>query len=134
MSESIKKIARKVAKDAYHEIEYSENVKEHFWGEDTVIDFAVKVAERIINIEGFDITTSNKEPYIERIVISALHTMVYNPNYGDDKPCGNCGHTYDRHFDSHDDMEAVGCKYCECYEFVDLKVERDKKINNIKSE
>jgi len=25
-----------------------------------------------------------------------------------------CGHTYERHFDTHDRMRGVGCKYCPC--------------------
>ena len=29
-----------------------------------------------------------------------------------------CGHPYERHFDSHEDMSPVGCKYCECERFV----------------
>lgn len=28
-----------------------------------------------------------------------------------------CGHTYYRHFDSYENMEPVGCKYCPCYRF-----------------
>lgn len=57
---------------------------------------------------------NNEKPYIkiERVVIE----KKYNPNYGDDRMC-ECGHKYYRHFDSYDDMEAVGCKYCGCYEF-----------------
>lgn len=42
----------------------------------------------------------------------------YNPNYGDDRICV-CGHTYERHFDSYENMEPVGCKYCGCSEFVE---------------
>jgi len=43
----------------------------------------------------------------------------YNPDFGDDKLCV-CGHTYYRHFDTYDDMEPVGCKYCgDCGTFVD---------------
>lgn len=42
--------------------------------------------------------------------------MIYEANYGDDEPC-QCGHPYDRHFDSYDHMRPVGCKYCACYEF-----------------
>lgn len=37
-----------------------------------------------------------------------------------------CGHTYYRHFDTWDDMEAVGCKYCGCKEFIEAERE-DKK-------
>lgn len=41
----------------------------------------------------------------------------YDPNFGDDKLC-QCGHRYERHFDGFEDNAAVGCKYCECREFV----------------
>lgn len=40
----------------------------------------------------------------------------YNPEYGDNRICV-CGHPYYRHFDSYDNMEPVGCKYCGCYQF-----------------
>lgn len=42
----------------------------------------------------------------------------YNPKFGDNRMCV-CGHTYYRHFDSYEDMAAVGCKYCGCHEFVE---------------
>ena len=35
----------------------------------------------------------------------------YDPNFGDQKLC-KCGHHYYRHFDSYEDMNPVGCKYC----------------------
>jgi len=44
------------------------------------------------------------------------HTNVYDRKYGDDRKC-KCGHSYYRHFDSYEDMEPVGCKYCGCFEF-----------------
>jgi hypothetical protein len=28
-----------------------------------------------------------------------------------------CGHPYHRHFDSYEDMEPIGCKYCVCDTF-----------------
>lgn len=58
--------------------------------------------------------TEEQQPYIkiERLVVD----LKYNPNYGDDRIC-ECGHTYYRHFDSWEDMLAVCCKYCGCYEF-----------------
>ena len=40
----------------------------------------------------------------------------YNSSFGDDKVC-ECGHTYYRHFDSYEDMDPIGCKYCQCYTF-----------------
>ena len=41
---------------------------------------------------------------------------VYDPEFGDDRVCV-CGHPYHRHFDSYEDMEPVGCKYCDCETF-----------------
>lgn len=57
-----------------------------------------------------------KEPYLkkERIVVE----YCYNPDYGDDILC-TCGHVYYRHFDTYEDMQACGCKYCECYTFTE---------------
>ena len=55
-----------------------------------------------------------EKPYlIKRIVIKK---KVFNPKFGDEKEC-KCGHTYYRHFDTFDDMAAIGCKYCQCYKF-----------------
>jgi len=42
----------------------------------------------------------------------------YDPNFGDDRVC-QCGHPYCRHFDSYEEMEPVGCKYCPCERFVE---------------
>jgi hypothetical protein len=44
----------------------------------------------------------------------------YNPLFGDEKECADpdCGHSYYRHFDSYEEMEPVGCKYCHCRSFV----------------
>ena len=40
----------------------------------------------------------------------------YNKDYGDDRLC-KCGHTYYRHFDSYENMQDCGCKYCNCNDF-----------------
>jgi hypothetical protein len=45
-------------------------------------------------------------------------TVCYNPHYGDDRIC-KCGHSYTRHFDSYENNEPVGCKYCACHTFVE---------------
>lgn len=60
-----------------------------------------------------------EKPYIiEKVVQLIKH---YNPNYGDNRFC-KCGHIYYRHFDSHENMYDVGCKYCFCDNFEeDLK-------------
>lgn len=52
------------------------------------------------------------------------NTSRYNPNFGDHREC-QCGHSYYRHFDSYENMEAIGCKYCGCKEF---KLSRQDKI------
>ena len=57
-----------------------------------------------------------EKPYIEEEVILKRTDRKYNPNYGDERVC-KCGHTYGRHFDSYENMEACGCKYCSCYTF-----------------
>lgn len=49
----------------------------------------------------------------------------YDPNFGDNKLCV-CGHQYHRHFDSYENMEPVGCKYCGCLEFKEEAVENKK--------
>lgn len=62
------------------------------------------------------INNKNKKdtPYLDELVIGI--NKGYNEDYGDDRIC-ECGHSYYRHFDSYEDMEACGCKYCGCYEF-----------------
>ena len=52
------------------------------------------------------------EPYL----IDYVRVRKYNPDYGADRMC-ECGHPYYRHFDTYDQMEDVGCKYCECHTF-----------------
>ena len=51
-------------------------------------------------------------------LVETSEKMVYNPKYGDDRMC-ICGHPYYRHFDTYEDMYPVGCKYCDCYTFVE---------------
>jgi len=46
--------------------------------------------------------------------------LKYDKNFGDEKMC-KCGHPYYRHFDTYDNMAPVGCKYCECRKFEELK-------------
>lgn len=58
-----------------------------------------------------------QKPYIIKEIVHLEY--VYNPEYGNDRIC-ECGHTYVRHFDSYQDMAAVGCKYCECDEFIEV--------------
>lgn len=59
---------------------------------------------------------SNEEPYIEEKIVKII--KKYNPRYGDNRIC-NCGHEYCRHFDPYENNRAVGCKYCNCFEFIE---------------
>ena len=54
------------------------------------------------------------QPYIEVDTVEV--ETKYNRLFGDNKLC-KCGHTYYRHFDPYEKMEACGCKYCECFTF-----------------
>lgn len=65
-----------------------------------------------------------QEPYIIKEVITVVRK--YNPEYGDDRTC-ECGHPYYRHFDSWYDMDDVGCKYCQCFDFKELEISKIKK-------
>lgn len=59
---------------------------------------------------------TKEQPYLyTQRVVTDRH---YNCDYGDARLC-ECGHRYDRHFDSYEDMEPVGCKYCPCGDFVE---------------
>ncbi len=68
---------------------------------------------------------ANKEdPYI--IETKTVEVKMYNPKYGNDRAC-ECGHVYYRHFDSYDEMDPCGCKYCSCYIFEEKKNAEDDK-------
>lgn len=58
----------------------------------------------------------NEPAYLTEVVSRTI--FKYNPNYGDSRVC-ICGHSYYRHFDSYEDMEPVGCKYCQCGKFTE---------------
>jgi len=65
--------------------------------------------------------TKPEPPYIikkKRIVI--VEVREYNPKYGDERIC-KCGHNYERHFDTYENMSPIGCKYCQCRTFVELQ-------------
>ena len=60
-----------------------------------------------------------EQPYL---LIHTVNTeKKYNPNYDrlEQKLC-KCGHVYYRHFDTYEQMEACGCKYCQCYNFEEV--------------
>ena len=62
----------------------------------------------------------SESPYIKETVVTIV--CKYNPKFGDSRVC-RCGHTYYRHFDSYENMEACGCKYCYCSTFVEATTE-----------
>lgn len=64
----------------------------------------------------------SQEPYLKSVQI--IEVIKYNPEYGDSRIC-ECGHHYERHFDSYEDMEPVGCKYCSCDEFIEIEEGKD---------
>ena len=64
-----------------------------------------------------NLVKDKNEPYL-KVEVKKLEYR-YNPEYGDERIC-KCGHSYYRHFDTYENMSAVGCKYCECNYFVDV--------------
>lgn len=67
------------------------------------------------------VAQSTDETMIERLrslkYSESSHSRIYDKSYGDDRLC-ECGHSYYRHFDTYENMADVGCKYCQCYTFV----------------
>ena len=61
-----------------------------------------------------ELVSSPDSPYLEYEYKKIVKR--YNPNFGDTKKC-KCGHIYEVHFDSYENMEPCGCKYCGCFEF-----------------
>ncbi len=57
---------------------------------------------------------AKEKPYLTTVTLEL--DRKYNKDYGNDRIC-KCGHPYYRHFDTYEQMEAVGCKYCQCYGF-----------------
>ncbi len=85
--------------------------------------------ELVDKYEKGKMSISNSSPYITEYSVET--TRKYNPSFGDDKTC-ECGHSYYRHFDSYEEMEACGCKYCSCYDFKLAKSEiREDKLKEI---
>lgn len=56
-----------------------------------------------------------QNPYLFKTI--KVKKRMYNPDYGDDRLC-ICKHPYHRHFDSYENNTAVGCKYCDCFVFM----------------
>ena len=58
-------------------------------------------------------------PYLLEVDIA----YMFNPAFGLNRMCV-CGHTYERHFDSDGSYAPIGCKYCDCYRFVEQPHEK----------
>lgn len=83
--------------------------------EEVYLDMKKYIAEYESNkLKSTDLSNDIEQPYF--VLINIETEYKYNPKFGDDRIC-KCGHTYYRHFDSYEQMEAVGCKYCRCYLF-----------------
>lgn len=75
------------------------------------------------DFEKTSVLAKNDQPPYFVETQTEVHTIKkYNPEYGDSREC-KCGHSYYRHFDSWEGMEAVGCKYCDCRHFEEALVE-----------
>lgn len=58
---------------------------------------------------------SKEQPYLEQTVTHVQ--KLWNPKFDQEARC-ICGHKYYRHFDTYENMANVGCKYCDCRQFV----------------
>jgi len=65
------------------------------------------------------IERGSNHPYLVEYKIETIRS--YNPEYGGNRIC-KCGHPYDRHFDSYNGMEDIGCKYCRCRDFEEINI------------
>ena len=85
-----------------------------------------KITDMFGQVHEAELINSSNSPYLEyeyKVV-----QKMYNPSYGDNRKC-ICGHSYYRHFDSYENMETCGCKYCGCQEFVeDTKDVKNKSL------
>ena len=66
-----------------------------------------------------------QNPYLFKTIKTTKR--MYNPDYGDDRIC-RCSHPYHRHFDSYENMNPVGCKYCECFVFMEKEKGNEKSM------
>ena len=71
-----------------------------------------------VNSKDFEIHLMNNEEFVDET--QPYIRGRYNPKYGDNRLC-KCGHSYARHFDSWDNMDPIGCKYCGCTRFTQAK-------------
>ena len=90
-----------------------------------VVDGQIEIIDKIIekaHLEMKDIKHNTyislkseiTEPYIEGLTIG--RECEWNRKYHENAEC-ECGDPYYRHFDTYENMEAIGCKYCGCRYF-----------------
>jgi len=109
----------------FYMVEYMNGNVSEEWGEKGYIRgsyLPTEVVKKVTIVEHTEweapIHNAPKEPYI--VTQKIIEKRKYNPKYGDHKIC-ECGHPYDRHFDGYENMKAVGCKYCDCFDFKEKK-------------
>lgn len=78
----------------------------------------LKMKQYVTDYENQKHIDTEEQPYLEEVYVEVI--KKYNPQYGNSRIC-KCGHKYHRHFDSYDYMEAIGCKYCDCNNFIEEK-------------
>lgn len=54
---------------------------------------------------------------IQYVPLAEWGAPAWDKNRDQQELC-QCGHPYERHFDSYEKMSPVGCKYCECERFL----------------
>lgn len=78
--------------------------------------------EIILSIDQAKILRYALEGHEDPEIIKILNGLTdeiersWNPNRDQQEKC-TCSHSYERHFDSYEDMYPIGCKYCECDTF-----------------
>ena len=82
---------------------------------DTIRDSATATIRLLSGIEDGDRIHKIRRK-VHEVLVDELERTPYDPNFGDDKICV-CDHPYERHFDSCEDNDPVGCKYCQCKKF-----------------
>lgn len=77
-------------------------------------DFDCFSSSKILSTEEVSDKTG---PYLKTKMIVERTEYRMNPDFPDDAKC-DCGHPYERHFDPYEQWAPVGCKYCQCHEWI----------------
>lgn len=94
-----------------------------------ILEEDYKLMKQLVSDYENGVKIDTKSPYITTFSVNI--NKEYNRHFGDDKLC-QCGHSYYRHFDSYEGMEACGCKYCGCYDFkLAVSEIREDKLNEL---